>query len=82
MPCAPAWTSSTTTTRIRFPRAERGSYAFSSLRDLPAGTYNNAGFSQTFGEMEVAQGNANAGVYVQDEWSVDDRPDRQPGAPL
>ncbi len=55
---------------IRFPRAERGSYAFASLATFLAGTYNNAGFSQTFGEMEVAQGNANAGVYAQDEWRV------------
>jgi len=56
--------------RIRFPRAERGSYAFSSLASFLAGTYNNAGFSQTFGVMEVEQGNPNLGLYVQDEWSA------------
>jgi hypothetical protein len=55
---------------ITFPRAVRGSYAFASLAAFLAGTYNNAGFSQTFGEMEVEQGNANAGVYVQDEWGA------------
>jgi Carboxypeptidase regulatory-like domain/TonB dependent receptor len=55
---------------ITFPRAERGSYTFSSLTNFLAGTYNNAGFSQTFGERAVAQGNANVGLYVQDEWSA------------
>jgi hypothetical protein len=53
-----------------FPRAERGSYTFSSLANFLAGAYNNAGFSQTFGERELAQGNANVGLYVQDEWSA------------
>jgi hypothetical protein len=56
--------------RIRFPRAERGSYTFSSLASFLTGTYNNAGFSQTFGVMEVEQGNPNLGVYVQDAWSA------------
>jgi Carboxypeptidase regulatory-like domain/TonB dependent receptor len=56
--------------RITFPRAERGSYTFSSLANFLSGAYNNAGFSQTFGEREVAQGNANVGLYVQDEWSA------------
>ena len=32
------------------------------------GTYNNAGFTQTFGVTEVAQTNPNLGVYIQDEW--------------
>jgi hypothetical protein len=55
---------------IRFPRSERGSYTFASLPGFLAGTYNNSGFSQTFGVMEVEQGNPNVGVYAQDEWSV------------
>lgn len=55
---------------ITFPRAVRGSYAFSSLANFLAGTYNNAGFTQTFGQTEIGQGNANVGTYVQDEWSV------------
>ena len=55
---------------IRFPRAERGSYTFSSLSTFLAGAYNNAGFSQTFGVMEVRQSNPNLGLYVQDEWSA------------
>jgi hypothetical protein len=53
---------------IAFPRAVRGSYAFSSLQNFLAGVYNNAGFTQTFGVTSVSQGNANAGVYAQDEW--------------
>lgn len=56
--------------RIRFPRTERGSYTFSSLANFLTGTYNNAGFAQTFGVMEVQQGNPNLGIYAQDEWSV------------
>ena len=36
--------------------------------DFMAGTYNNAGFTQTFGETAVEQSNPNVGVYVQDEW--------------
>jgi Carboxypeptidase regulatory-like domain/TonB dependent receptor len=55
---------------ITFPRAVRGSYAFSSLANFLSGTYNNAGFSQTFGETVVEQGNTNFGVYAQDEWSA------------
>jgi hypothetical protein len=50
-----------------------GSYAFSSLANFVTGVYNNAGFTQTFGEFEVSQGNPNLGVYVQDEWKVHDR---------
>ena len=44
---------------ITFPRSYRGSYTFSSLANFLAGTYNNAGFTQTFGESRVAQGNPN-----------------------
>lgn len=53
---------------ITFPRAFRGSYSFSSLSNFLAGTYNNLGFTQTFANSVVSQGNPNFGVYVQDEW--------------
>jgi hypothetical protein len=55
---------------ITFPRSVRGSYTFSSLANFLSGTYNNAGFSQTFGITELAQTNPNLGVYVQDEWKA------------
>jgi hypothetical protein len=55
---------------ITYPRAVRGSYTFSTLTNFLAGVYNNAGFSQTFGESVVAQTNANVGLYAQDEWKV------------
>ena len=55
---------------ITFPRSVRGSYTFSSLANFLTGTYNNAGFTQTFGVTEVAQTNPNLGVYVQDEWKA------------
>jgi hypothetical protein len=57
---------------ITYPRAVRGSYTFSSLANFLSGTYNNAGFSQTFGETGVSQTNPNLGVYAQDEWKVTD----------
>ena len=56
--------------RITFPRSSGGSYTFSSLANLAAGTYNNAGFSQTFGATAVSQTNPNVGVYGQDEWKL------------
>jgi hypothetical protein len=56
--------------RIEFPRARQGSYAFSSLENFLEGTYNNAGFTQTFGAASVSQHNPNAGVYAQDEWKA------------
>ncbi len=56
--------------RITFPRAVGGSYAFSSMPNFLRGVYNNAGFTQTFGDTEVSQGNPNIGVYAQDEWKV------------
>jgi carboxypeptidase family protein/TonB-dependent receptor-like protein len=59
--------------RITYPRANRGSYTFSSLANFLAGRYNNAGFTQTFGPSEVSQTNPNVGVYVQDEWKIDPR---------
>jgi hypothetical protein len=57
-------------TRITYPRSVRGAYTFSSLANFLAGQYNNAGFTQTFGEQVVTQTNANVGVYVQDEWKA------------
>jgi hypothetical protein len=55
---------------ITFPRSIRGSYTFSSLANFLAGTYNTAGFTQTFGVTAVHQTNPNIGVYVQDEWHI------------
>jgi hypothetical protein len=55
---------------IAFPRAARGTYAFSSLANFFAGTYNTSGFTQTFGETAVSQTNPNVGLYVQDEWKA------------
>ena len=55
---------------ITYPRSVRGSYTFGSLANFISGVYNNAGFSQTFGIMELAQTNPNFGVYVQDEWKT------------
>jgi Carboxypeptidase regulatory-like domain/TonB dependent receptor len=57
---------------ITYPRAVRGAYAFSSLATFLSGVYNNAGFSQTFGQSVVSQGNANVGIFGQDEWRVTD----------
>jgi hypothetical protein len=56
--------------RITFPRAARGSYAFTSLPNFLAGIYGNGGFTQTFAASEVEQGNWNLGLYLQDEWKV------------
>jgi len=58
---------------ITYPRSVRGSYSFSSLASFLAGTYNNSGFTQTFGNTVVSQTNPNAGFYVQDEWKVSRR---------
>lgn len=55
-------------TTITYPRAVRGSYAFSSMANFQLGVYNNAGFTQTFGDPVVAQTNPNLGLFVQDEW--------------
>jgi Carboxypeptidase regulatory-like domain/TonB dependent receptor len=55
---------------ITFPRAIRGTYGFSSLATFLTGVYNNAGFTQTFGETVVSQGNANVGIYARDEWKA------------
>ena len=58
---------------ITYPRSIHGSYSFSSLANFLAGTYNNAGFTQTFGNTVVSQTNPNAGFYAQDEWKVSRR---------
>ena len=58
---------------ITYPRSVRGAYSFSSLANFLAGTYNNSGFTQTFGNTVVAQTNPNAGFYAQDEWKVSRR---------
>jgi hypothetical protein len=55
---------------ITFPRSIRGSYSFSSLANFLQGTYNNGGFTQTFGNTVVSQTNPNLGFYAQDEWKV------------
>ncbi len=57
-------------TTIAFPRSIRGSYAFSSLANFLQGTYNNSGFTQTFGNTVVPQTNPNVGFYLQDEWKA------------
>jgi hypothetical protein len=58
---------------ITFPRANRGSYTFSSLQNFLLGVYNNAGFIQNFGDAVVSQTNPNVGIYVQDEWKATSR---------
>jgi len=58
---------------ITFPRSIRGSYSFSSLANFLSGTYNNSGFTQTFKQFVVSQGNPNFGVYAQDEWKPSSR---------
>jgi hypothetical protein len=55
---------------ITFPRSAGGSYTFSSLANFLGGIYNNAGFTQTFGDTAVSQSNPNVGVYGQDEWKL------------
>jgi hypothetical protein len=59
--------------RIEYPRSIRGSYSFSSLANFLAGTYNNVGFTQTFGVTQIAQTNPNVGIYAQDEWKANSR---------
>ena len=58
---------------ITFPRALRGTYAFSSLANFLSGTYNNLGYTQTFGNTQVSQRNPNVGFYLQDEWKLSSR---------
>jgi hypothetical protein len=58
---------------ITFPRSNRGSYSFANVASFLSGTYNNSGFSQTFGNPVVYQSNPNVGFYVQDEWKASSR---------
>jgi hypothetical protein len=55
---------------ITYPRAVRGSYAFSSMENFLSGAYSSSGFTQTFGDSMVSQRNPNAGIYAQDEWQI------------
>jgi len=55
---------------ITFPMSNRGSYSFSSLNNFLNGTYNNSGYTQSFGNPLVPQTNPNLGLYVQDEWKL------------
>jgi hypothetical protein len=55
---------------VNFPRSYRGAYTFSSLANFLAGTYNNSGFTQTFGVSDIHQTNPNVGFYAQDEWKA------------
>ena len=55
-------------TTITYPRSVRGAYSFASMASFLAGVYNNAGFTQTFGDPVVFQTNPNLGLFVQDEW--------------
>lgn len=56
--------------KITFPQSARGSYSFSSLANFLAGTYNNSGYTQSFGNPVVRQSNPNLGFYAQDEWKL------------
>lgn len=58
---------------ITYPRSIRGSYSFSSLFNFLNGTYNNPGFTQTFGNNVIAQNSPNVGFYGQDEWKISNR---------
>jgi len=58
---------------ITYPRSIRGAYSFSSLANFLQGTYNNVGFTQTFGNTVVSQTNPNIGFYAQDEWKLSPR---------
>jgi hypothetical protein len=57
-------------TTIAYPRSINGNYSFSSLANFLTGTYNNSGFTQTFGNSVVAQTSPNVAFYAQDEWKV------------
>ncbi|HWE50581.1 MAG TPA: hypothetical protein VG273_12360, partial [Bryobacteraceae bacterium] len=58
---------------ITFQRTYRGSYAFSSLANFLNGTFNNSGFTQTFGVNQIHQSNPNFGIYAQDEYRLSPR---------
>lgn len=55
---------------ITSPQTFRGSYTFASLAAFNSGTYNNGGYTQTFGNPTVEQSNPNIGIYAQDEWKI------------
>lgn len=55
---------------ITFPMSSRGSYSFSSLNNFLNGTYNNSGYTQSFGNPITLQTNPNLGLYLQDEWKL------------
>jgi len=55
---------------ITFPMSNRGSYSFSSLANFLNGTYNNSGYTQSFGNPIVPQTNPSLGIYAQDEWKL------------
>jgi len=55
---------------INFPQTSRGSYSFASLSSFLAGTYNNSGYTQSFGNPNVSQHNPNLGLFLQDEWKL------------
>ncbi|WP_031499158.1 TonB-dependent receptor [Bryobacter aggregatus] len=58
---------------ITYPRSVRGAYTFSSLANFLSGAYNNAGYTQTFGNSIVSQNNPNIGFFAQDEWRIHPR---------
>lgn len=58
---------------IAFPQAIRGSYTFASLDAFRRGVYNTGGFTQSFGNGVITQGNPNLGLYAQDEWRLSPR---------
>ena len=59
------------------PARRARQYTFSSMANFLTGVYNNAGFGQTFGELVIAQTNANIGIYAQDEWKAASTPDAE-----
>jgi hypothetical protein len=58
---------------ITYPRQIRGAYTFSSMTAFLNGVYNNAGFTQTFGNSVAPLNNPNAGFFAQDEWKLPSR---------
>lgn len=56
---------------IVFPGIQQGQYTFSSVARLLTGQYEN--FQQAFGPAGQRQANPNVGLYVQDEWRVNNR---------
>lgn len=58
---------------VMYPRTILGGYSFASLANFLSGSYNNQGFTQTFGNPSVHQNNPNVGFYAQDEWKLHTR---------